>query len=161
MAIYGYGIVTEIKKYRYQYILFSKTLILPLNFRSWHILRSWQIDVAKSINFIAWSRGKNILEQLSRTRFFTRFENPALFSLLRSCREKAWTSNHVRNHVLESCSYIFFPLVVLNDSLRLLVTKLNLFRVRLLRVTWGKNRVYVASRSRSRTDTVLRNRNGL
>ena len=53
------------------------------------------------------TRGKKILWQLSRTPFLTWFENPALFSLLRSCREKAGTSNRV----LESCSNILFPLM--------------------------------------------------
>ena len=33
-------------------------------------------------------RVKKILEKLSRTRFFTGFESPALFSLLRSREEK-------------------------------------------------------------------------
>ena len=53
---------------------------------------------------------KKILEQLSRTRFFTGFEFPTLFSLLRSRGKRAGFSNPVNNRVLESCSNIFFLL---------------------------------------------------
>ena len=44
--------------------------------------------------------------------FFTEFENPALFSLLRSAGDSARVgiSNPVKNRVLESCSNIFFLL---------------------------------------------------
>ena len=59
-------------------------------------------------------RGKKMLKQLSRTRLFTVFENPALLSLLRSRGEKARNSNPVKNRVLESRSYIFFTLVVVS-----------------------------------------------
>ena len=55
-------------------------------------------------------RGKKILEQLSRTRLLTVFENPAFFPLLRSRGEKARDSNSVKNRVLERCSNIFFTL---------------------------------------------------
>ena len=53
-------------------------------------------------------KAKKILEQLSRTRIFTVFENPTLFSLLRSRGEMAQNSNPLTNRVLESCSYIFY-----------------------------------------------------
>ena len=52
------------------------------------------------------------IEQLSRTRFFTGFEKPALFSLGYVAAEKsAGISNPVKNRVLESFSNIFFTLV--------------------------------------------------
>ena len=61
---------------------------------------------------MVWSsRGKKILEQLSRTRFLTLFEVPVFSLHLRSREKRAGFSNHVKNRVLESCSNIFFPLV--------------------------------------------------
>ena len=57
-------------------------------------------------------RRKNILEQLSRTRIFTGFENPALFfpACYVAPKKGAGNSNPVKNRVLESCSNIFFAL---------------------------------------------------
>ena len=59
------------------------------------------------------TKGKKKLEHFSRTRFFTRFENPALFSLLRSREKMAGISNPVKNRVLEIYSYVLFTLGLL------------------------------------------------
>ena len=56
------------------------------------------------------SRVKKILEQLSRTPFFTGFEITALFHCYIAWKKRAGFSNPVKNRVLESCSNIFFPL---------------------------------------------------
>ena len=56
------------------------------------------------------SRGKNILEQLLRSLFFTEFEIPALFP---AGKKRAVFSNPIKDRVLESCSKLFFPLVIL------------------------------------------------
>ena len=58
------------------------------------------------------TRGKKIYEQLSRTWFLTWFEVHAFSLQLRSKEKRAGFSNHVKNRVLESCSYIFFPLTL-------------------------------------------------
>ena len=54
------------------------------------------------------TRVKNILEQLSRTRFLTEFEFRALF--FGAARKPAGFSNPVNICVLESCSNMFFTL---------------------------------------------------
>ena len=56
-------------------------------------------------------RGKKILEQLSRTSFFTRFENPALFFPATWQRKKG--REFKKNRVLEIYSNIFFTLEAL------------------------------------------------
>ena len=78
-----------------------------------------------------WSlfiRGKNILEQLSRTGFFTGFENRAFFLLLRSTGEKGANFKSRKNRVLESYSNFFFTLVFLAlVKTRLKVTLSHMF----------------------------------
>ena len=62
------------------------------------------------------TRGKIMLEQLSRPRFFPGFENSRPFFPL--ARRKEWEiSKPGKNQVLESCSNIFFPLIRLRVSL--------------------------------------------
>ena len=65
------------------------------------------------------ARGKTILEELSSIQLFTGFENPALFSCYVAAEKRAGFSNSVKNHVLEICSDIFFPLaeIQISDSL--------------------------------------------
>ena len=53
-------------------------------------------------------REKKILEQLSRTQFFTEFENPAFFF---PAEKRARISNPVKNLILESYSNVFFILI--------------------------------------------------
>jgi len=53
------------------------------------------------------ARVRNILEQLSRTQFFTGYEIPALFPLLHSMEEKSGIFKPRKNRVLESCSTYF------------------------------------------------------
>ena len=56
-------------------------------------------------------RGKNILEQLSRTRFLRFLKIPPFSSLLRSSGEKGANFKSCKNRVLESYSNIFFTLI--------------------------------------------------
>ena len=56
-------------------------------------------------------RGRKILEQLSRTLFFTEFENPVLFFHATSQWRSGGNFKSRKNRVLESCSKIFLPLI--------------------------------------------------
>ena len=57
------------------------------------------------------TRGKNILEQLSKPRYFTEFENHGLFSTATQQGKRAEFKNSVKNRGFEICSNIFFPLI--------------------------------------------------
>ena len=79
------------------------------------IVRIWTIfEIFESISRFCDTRGKKILEQLSRTRFFTELENPALFPCYVAAEKRAGIPNHVKNRVLESFSNFFSPLVLLD-----------------------------------------------
>ena len=59
--------------------------------------------------FILRTRGKNILEQLSRPRFFPGFEISRPFPHLFSTEKRAGNFKPGKNRDLESCSNIIFP----------------------------------------------------
>ena len=68
------------------------------------------VDNTKSNRCLKPVRGKKILEQLSRPRFFPGFEISRAFSTCLARRKAREISKPGKNQVLESYSNIFFPL---------------------------------------------------
>ena len=69
----------------------------------------------ESFLYCLYSRGKKILEQLSRARFFTGIENlPLIFRA--TSKKRSRISNPLKNRVLESCSNLFFTLGWLENN---------------------------------------------
>ena len=90
----------------------SKTSLISACFEAFLETVRFQFSTDFELNLLLALRGKTILVWISRTRFFTGFEVPALFSSLlsRESNKRARTSKSVKNRVLESYSNIFFTL---------------------------------------------------
>ena len=87
--------------------------LLSVFFRSRKILDRLKKVKPTTKQKMLQTRVKRISEQLSRTRFFTGFENSALFPCHIVAEKRAVISNYVKNRVLKSCSNIVFTLIVL------------------------------------------------
>ena len=71
----------------------------------WKLL-SWTVNQRNQIKVFLQIRGNQILEKLSKTRFFTRFENLALFPYYVAAEKRAGISNLVKYYALESVMVI-------------------------------------------------------